>query len=209
VTDLGILVLTSEQVDSDPATERILDAALEQFETFGLRRSTVEDVARRSGLSRMTVYRRFGSKQALLTAVILRELRRGMARIEAAVSARRSFEERLVEGFVVALQLGREHTLLQRLLHTEPDLVLPYVTVAGGPGLALLREHLAGLLRRQPLAGGRRVTAPHAAAELLVRIGHSILLTPDTVLGLDSEEGIRRFARAYLLRLVEVAPSRS
>ena len=56
-------------------TERILDAALGQFEDFGLRRSTMEDIARRCGLSRITIYRRFPRKENLVEAVVLRELR--------------------------------------------------------------------------------------------------------------------------------------
>ena len=152
-------VLAEAAADPDPATAHILDAALWQFETFGLRKSTVEDVTRRSGLSRMTVYRRFGSKQALFSAVIWRELRRGLAAIEAAIEPFDSFEDRLVEGFAVALDLGRNHSLLQRLLRTEPELVLPFVTVAGGPGLALLRDHLAGVLQH-PHRKSRSVSRP-------------------------------------------------
>jgi AcrR family transcriptional regulator len=209
VTDLQALALAPESAGSDPVTDRILAAALEQFEIFGLRRSTVEDVARRSGLSRMTVYRRFRSKQALLSAVIIRELQLGLARIDSAVSSLDSFEERLVEGFVVALELGRSHVLLQRLLRHEPDMVLPYVTVAGSPGLALIRDHLAWLLQQQRLAGGGRVPAPEAVAELLVRIGQSLLLTPETSLGLETEDGMRRFAREYLVRLVDGQAARA
>jgi AcrR family transcriptional regulator len=201
MTDIPVLAMVPEDGGSDPVAERILAAALEQFEAFGLRRSTVGDVARRSGLSRMTVYRRFRGKPELLRAVILRELRHGLSRIESAVSPLGSFEERLVEGFVVALRLGREHLLLQRLLRHEPELVLPYVTVAGAPGLALLRDHLAALLRGQRLAGGGQVQAPEALAELLVRIGQSILLTPETALGVDGDEGARIFAREYLVAL--------
>ena len=61
--------------DADAVTERILDAALGQFEDFGLRRSTMEDIARRCGLSRITIYRRFPKKENLIEAVVLRELR--------------------------------------------------------------------------------------------------------------------------------------
>ena len=49
----------------DPTTERILVGALQQFEEFGLRRTTMEDVARRVGVSRVTIYRRFAGKDAL------------------------------------------------------------------------------------------------------------------------------------------------
>jgi hypothetical protein len=125
-----------------------------------------------------------------------------MEAIDAAVAKLDSFEERVVEGFAVALHIGRNHTLLQRLLRTEPELVLPYVTVAGGPGLSLLRDHLTGLLQRGRTRDGRRVAEPEVVAELLVRIGQSLLLTPDSAIDLDTRRGVRRFARLHLLPMV-------
>jgi AcrR family transcriptional regulator len=202
VIDLDVLAVAA--TDPDRVTAQILDAALWQFETFGLRKSTVEDVTRRSGLSRMTVYRRFGSKQALFSAVIMRELRRGLTAIEAALDPLDSFEDRLVEGFAVALDLGRNHPLLQRLLRTEPELVLPFVTVAGGPGLLLLRDHLARVLQhqRRKNRSGPRLHDPQVVAELLVRLGQSLLLTPESSIDLGSPAAVRRFARTHLLPMV-------
>ncbi|MGY3205700.1 hypothetical protein ACVW19_006215 [Streptomyces sp. TE5632] len=44
----------------DRMARRILDAALEQFTLLGLRRSSVDDVAKRACVSRVTVYRTRG-----------------------------------------------------------------------------------------------------------------------------------------------------
>src|SRR4051812_50012998 len=49
----------------DATTERILTGALSQFEDFGVRRTTMEDIARRTGVARVTVYRRFAAKERL------------------------------------------------------------------------------------------------------------------------------------------------
>jgi AcrR family transcriptional regulator len=54
----------------DDTAERILAGALAQFEDFGVRRTTMEDVARRVGMSRVTIYRRFSNKDALVEAVL-------------------------------------------------------------------------------------------------------------------------------------------
>ena len=60
------------QIDSaDEITTRILAATLEQAELVGIRRTTMEDVARRSGVGRATLYRRFPTKAALIDAVVL------------------------------------------------------------------------------------------------------------------------------------------
>ncbi|WP_040697921.1 helix-turn-helix domain-containing protein, partial [Nocardia vinacea] len=58
---------------ADPET-RILDAALVQFSKVGVKKTTIEDVARQAGVDRVTVYRRVGSRDDLVQAVISREV---------------------------------------------------------------------------------------------------------------------------------------
>jgi AcrR family transcriptional regulator len=60
----------------DEVSVRPLDAARDQFSRMGIRRSTMEDVARRAGVSRITAYRRFATKDALVEQVVRREFRR-------------------------------------------------------------------------------------------------------------------------------------
>ena len=48
---------------------RLLDAAHEQSSRMGIRRSTMEGVARQVGISRITAYRRFATKDALIERV--------------------------------------------------------------------------------------------------------------------------------------------
>src|SRR4051812_31757905 len=107
-----------EAATADATTERILAAALTQFESFGVRRTTMEDVARRARVSRVTIYRRFPGKERLVEAVILREAHRFFAELEAAVVRLDSVEDRIVEGFARTLAAAREQRLLNRLLDT-------------------------------------------------------------------------------------------
>ncbi len=51
-------------------TEVILDAALTEFERHGVRRVSLDDVGRRAGVSRTTIYRRFANRDDLMAAVI-------------------------------------------------------------------------------------------------------------------------------------------
>ena len=72
----------------DEMTGRILDAALAEFTEFGLRRVSADDVARRAGISRATLYRRFpGGKSQLIQQVMARDMRRFLSEVDAAVSA--------------------------------------------------------------------------------------------------------------------------
>ena len=51
----------------------ILDTARTVFETYGVRRANIEDVAARAGVSRSTIYRRFPTKEDLFLHVVRRE----------------------------------------------------------------------------------------------------------------------------------------
>ena len=181
------------EAPADRTTSRILDAALKQFETWGLRRSTVEDVARTAGVSRVTVYRRFGNKEGLAEAVLLREETRFFGELYAAVHEIPSPVDRLVEGFTFALAFLRRHTLLNRLLSIEPDEILPYLTIHAGAPLASARRFLAmDLGQVMPEDDAEMV------GELLARTLLSFLLTPDTVAGLKTSDDARRWVRRYL-----------
>ena len=57
-------------------SERIAQAALEQFSETGIRRSSVEDVGRRAGLSRVTVYRQVGTKEDLVRKLFCHAVKR-------------------------------------------------------------------------------------------------------------------------------------
>src|SRR3954451_12888688 len=99
---------TPDRAARNATTERILAAALAQFEDFGIRRTTMEDVARRARVSRVTVYRRFPQKERLVEAVILGEAYRFFAELEAAVARLDAVEDRIVEGFARTLAAARE-----------------------------------------------------------------------------------------------------
>ncbi|MFF0692279.1 TetR/AcrR family transcriptional regulator [Streptomyces tendae] len=186
----------------DPTARRILDAALEQFTVFGLRRSSMDDVAKRAGVSRVTVYRRFGTKDTLVEQTLLRENSRFFQRLDQAVAALPTMEERVVEGFVVALRHTRAHPLFGGLLRLEPEVVLPYLTVHGGSSLAATVDYLTGHLRRAQQADGRPGDDPRPVAELMVRVAVSFLLNPASCIEMDDEDQARAFARRYLAPLL-------
>ena len=66
---------------SDATTEAILDATRASVLDFGIRRTTLTDVARRAGVSRMTVYRRYPDVDAVLRDLMTREFGAAMAAI--------------------------------------------------------------------------------------------------------------------------------
>src|SRR5205085_1152063 len=85
---------------------------------------------------------RVPQKERLVEAVVLNEAQRFFAAVEAAVAPHEGVEERMVEGFAFTLAAARRHVLLNRLLRTEPEMLLPFVTTQGGPVLAAARGFL-------------------------------------------------------------------
>jgi len=185
---------------ANATSERILDAAVTQAEEFGVRRLTIGDVAQRVGLSRVTVYKYFPGKDQLVEAVLLREMRRFLRDVDEAVAPYGTLEERLVEGFVFALGWLRKHRLLNRLLRTDPELIVPNLTVGAGSVLAAGREFIAGFARREAEDGHLPLADDQieGVSELLARAVLSFLLTPESVLGMRTEAEVRRFAESYL-----------
>lgn len=193
--------LAAGETPDDPTTERILDAARDQFGVFGLRRSTVEDVARRAGVGRVTVYRRFDTKNTLVEAVLVRECRRFLRAFDAEVGALPSMEERIVAGFVLALRDARA-SLIGRLIQLEPETALPFLTTRGGPILGVIRDYLAASFGRAPDATAVDDEEGARVAEIFVRLTVSFLLTPESVVPLDDEGAARDFARRFLAPMV-------
>src|SRR3954469_462005 len=140
--------LATPEADADDLDNRILAAALAEFETYGLRRVSVEDVAKRAGVARTTIYRRFTNKEQLLQAVILRECRRFLTGIARATEGLASPEDAVVEGFVAGLRSARTHPLMPRVLQGEREAFLPQLSMNGGAVMLAARDVLADRLRR-------------------------------------------------------------
>ena len=179
----------------------ILDAAVDELRDYGLRRTSVDNVARRAGLSRATVYRRFENKNVLVQAALVRESARFFGEIVAAIGPLPTVEERLVEGFVVGLRMVRTDALLTRLLVSDPEELVPYLTLRGAGVIAAASEFLVAQYEQVagPAMAGRD---PRVLAEMLVRLAISFTLTPDGVVAVDDDAAVRRFAAEYLAPLL-------
>lgn len=134
-----------------PTRERILQAALSVMAARGLAKLALEDVARAAGVSRQTVYRYFGSRDALVTAVILREEETFIAAVSAAAEEHADFRDAVEALITAALRVARAHPLLDRLLETEPEALLPFLLSGRAPVLSAARPVIVELLaRRRP-----------------------------------------------------------
>lgn len=98
----------------------------------GVRRTTVTDVARRAGVSRMTLYRRFPDVTSLIQGLMTREFSAIIAEVDAHASGLPSARERLVEDAVGGADRLTRNPLFLRIVDVDPELLLPYVTTRLG-----------------------------------------------------------------------------
>jgi TetR/AcrR family transcriptional regulator, repressor for uid operon len=189
------------QPADDAISQRILDAALELAAASGFRHLTMDDVARRAGVGRMTVYRRFASRGALIDTLAVRECRRCLAEIAAALDPGEPLVERLAGLATATLRIIVEHPLLERLARVEPDALLRELTRNDSAVFRLVRDFLIAEIVTGQRAGELIDGDPALLAEIGVRLGASFVLMPDSVLPLEDEEACREAFRGLLVPL--------
>ncbi|MEV6073195.1 helix-turn-helix domain-containing protein [Nocardia sp. NPDC052001] len=191
--------------DTDRIRARVLDAAAEQFRHWGIQRSTMEDVARRAGVSRITVYRRFPTKEDLVEHVILREFRGYFDTFLVDIAAAATPADRVVAGFVSSLRTLRGNPLIGTLITAEPDQFTSSLIGDGGRAVAMVREFVANQLGAEQRAG--TISAElntQLIAEVMVRICASFLAIPSQLVDLEDEEQLARIARQFLVPMLEL-----
>src|SRR5882724_108600 len=105
----------------------LLAAARETVLGVGVRRTTLVDVARRAGVSRMTIYRAFPDVAALVSALMTEEFGGLIDEVTQAASGFRTGRERLVEATVHAARAIPNNPVFRRVADVDPELLLPYV----------------------------------------------------------------------------------
>jgi AcrR family transcriptional regulator len=115
---------TKERLDNeDDARERLLNAAEACFDRFGLRRTTIDDVAREAKVSRSTVYRYFDGRGDLIVAAYLRESEAVNDKVKALMAQPGTFPERVVEAMMRSIDAIRAGKYLPLMLSSEGALL--------------------------------------------------------------------------------------
>ena len=182
---------------ADPTTEAILDAAVVEFERHGLRRVALEDVARRAGVSRTTIYRRFANKDELIAAVVERENVSLFADIATELKQAGPQSNYYVEAFTLSILRFRRHRVLNRMMSDEPALVLELASRHYGAAI----ERMADALREifpEGFADRIGAEAVDELADTILRYAAMALLLPGAR-PLDTADDIRAFATRHFL----------
>jgi AcrR family transcriptional regulator len=192
---------TRESADS--VESRILDAALVQFGRVGIKKTTIEDIARQAGVDRVTVYRRVGSRDDVVKIVTTREVGRVLAELADLPDRHDTLDGLVADIFVTVVTRWRTHPLVQRMLTLEPERILPQLTTEGAATFAMSVLATAAALR-QAVENGLLPVVPDllARAEIVCRFVHSLILQPEGTVALDSTEELDAFARKYLVPII-------
>jgi AcrR family transcriptional regulator len=186
--------------------EGILDAAESCLQRFGPAKTTVEDVAQAAGVSRATVYRQFGNRDALLLAVAAREADRVAAAAELFLRRFDDVGSWLVEGILFCLREIPHRPLLAQFL-TPPELGAASTMVLRSERmLAIGSEILRPMFEPARTAGLLREGLKlDALIEWVLRILISFLAVPGPES--RSEDEVRELLRTLLLPAVLIDPS--
>jgi len=189
----------------DDTRQRTVEAAYACIARRGVAKTTIEDVAREAGMSRATVYRAFpGGRDELVNATVAWATLDFFGRLYERIQGADSLEEVMERGIMFAYRSILEHEVLQRVMQTEPDKLLPILTVESNR----IREGIAGVLA--PFVTGRGL-APGVdlaeAADFLARMVLSYISAPGRW-DLEDPEQVARLVRSELLPGV-VIPART
>ncbi len=164
-------------------SDAYLDAARECILDVGWRRTTLTEVARRAGVSRMTIYRAWADMPALLGDLMTREWG-GLVAAQVDVAASPS-PTTVADAIVATVGALRENELFTRIVELDPELILPYLLARRGRSQELIIEVLASAVAAGQAASTMRSGAPVAIARGLVLAAHGFVLSAHTMLDQD------------------------
>ena len=115
----------SKEVSPPDLGDKILDAAASCVLAYGVERVTLAEIARRAGVSRPTIYRRWPDTRALLAALI-------NSRVVGPrdLPARDGGREALVERIVGVAERLRHDEVVMSVFHSAPELAMVYIDAA-------------------------------------------------------------------------------
>lgn len=185
--------------EADPLLAAVRASVLE----IGLRRTTLADVARRAGVSRMTAYRQYGDRDALVAALLTSELVGAMRVATAQAAALPTARGRLVEAAARLVEAIVGNAVYRRILELDPELLLPLMVDRFGSTQRAAIDAAAEQIRdgRRDGSVRRGPSAPAMAAHLVVALQAFVfsarVLEADTPRTVTARE-VRALADGYL-----------
>ena len=164
--------------DTSPdIADRILDAAASCVLAYGVDRVTLAEIARRAGVSRPTIYRRWPDTRALLAALLTDRIV-GVLRD---VPSHRAGRESLVERIVAVAARLRNDEVVMSVFHSAPELAMVYIAERLGTSQQILIDAVAAELRVAQRDGTVRAGDPRQLAAMCLLITQSTIQSAQIV----------------------------
>lgn len=180
----------------------VLAAAKACVLDVGLRRTTLADVARRAGVSRMTVYRQYGDLGSLVSALLTAELVGLLEEAGEQVSRVSTARERLVEAGVLVVERLAVHPLWRRVLELDPELLLPLIVDRFGASQRAAITLVAEQVAEGQADGSVRAGDPNLLATCLLLTAQSFVFSARVLAAEHKAEAsggeLRRLLDSYL-----------
>ncbi|WP_460110576.1 TetR/AcrR family transcriptional regulator [Streptomyces sp. YKOK-J1] len=170
--------------DSDPVLDAVRDCVL----AVGVRRTTLADVARRAGVSRMTLYRRWPDLRTLVGDLMTREWIDVATQAIPEPASDTVTRARIVDGLVAGVEAFRAHPLFRKIVDVDPELLLPYVLDRRGTSQEALLALLAEALREGHADGSVRTAHTERQARALLLVVQSFALSLRTMTDEDDPD---------------------
>ncbi len=174
---------TSPQETTEGPRDGYLDAARACILDVGWRRTTLTEVARRAGVSRMTIYRTWTDMKQLLGDLMTREWAGVVAATVARDSSDQPVRERLVNDLVSTVGRLRDNELFRRILALDPELLLPYLLDRRGRSQDAILSLVEHQIRSGQADATIRAGHPTAMARSLLLAAHGYVLSANTMVG--------------------------
>ncbi|OBK49795.1 TetR/AcrR family transcriptional regulator [Mycobacterium kubicae] len=155
--------------------DRILRAAASCVRDYGVDRVTLAEIARRAGVSRPTVYRRWPDTRSIMSALLTDHLLGVMREVPVDGDDR----EALVRQVVAVADRLRRDELIMSVMHSE--LARVYITERLGTSQQFLIAGLAARLQVAQESGSVRAGDPHQLATMVLLIAQSTIQSADIV----------------------------
>jgi AcrR family transcriptional regulator len=160
-----------------PSLDPFLDAASTCFARHGVRRTSVQDIARELKVDRTTVYRQVGNVDRIVLLLMARELHRLIEALPESVLGLEG-PEVIVDVMATVIAFGRNHPVLAKVVADEPELIGPFLVTDAPPMLDAIAALIAPILQAAMDARELAPRDPLAVAQMLVRLCLSCLLAP-------------------------------
>lgn len=181
---------------SDPMVSRILDAAEQSIRRFGIRRMSMGEVARIGKLSRGSIYRHFGDKDALVEGVFRRLQQGFLNRTEALLEKQTTLVDKLTESVVHGRQDINEG-IFASLAETEPETVATMFLDVGfyQRSVAFWPPHIEMAMARGEISPDVDIAL---ATDFIMRLAVSLVIFPDMGKPLASRRAIKSYLRQVI-----------